>query len=59
MDIRAEHNTVSTGSRLKAWWLTTFRGFRVDMVTREPKTVSFGKVVYASRYVLCKKNANA
>jgi hypothetical protein len=59
MEIRADNEKLSTGSRVRAWWLTTFRGFRVDMVTREPKSVSFGKVVYQSRYVLCKRSPNS
>jgi len=45
-------HTVETQSRLWAWWLKTFGGYRLDNVTRTPEMRSFGRIGYRSIYRL-------
>ena len=42
----AQEGAVKTHSRVHAWWLTTFRGYRLDHLQESPNSISFGRVVY-------------
>ena len=43
---------IKTRWRLRAWWLSTFRGYNIESVRRVPKVASFGQIAYNSIWVL-------
>lgn len=43
---------IKTRSRVRAWWLSTFRGYNIESVRRVPKVASFGRIVYDSIWIL-------
>ena len=44
---------VQTKSRLRAWWLSTFRGYRIKLIVNgSPKQTVFGGVKYDSLWIL-------
>ena len=43
---------LATHSRLRKWWLTTFRGYRVHSASHAPRESAFGGVTYASLWWL-------
>ncbi len=47
--------SVSTSSKLKAWWLRTARGYRVASLHRLPKQNFFGELYYKTQYILTKR----
>lgn len=49
---------VETRSKVKAWWLQTFGGYKISSVHRIPKEGSFGSIKYDSVYKLRPKDAN-
>lgn len=52
LDGRGEENVLCTTSRLKAWWLSLFKGYSIKCVRREPRQASFGSLSYKSVWVL-------
>jgi len=43
---------VITTSRLRAWWLTSFRGYGVAKTFEVPRQVAFGRIAYANTWRL-------
>lgn len=48
---------VCTDSGLRAWWLSTFKGYRVSSISQMPKMGSFGRMTYYKRWVLSPRKA--
>ena len=48
------NGSITTTSRLKVWFLTKFRGYRVLSMHRLPKESSFGELYYRDSWVLVK-----
>lgn len=46
---------ITTDSRLRVWWLTRFRNFRVDMHSQEPRERFWGQIQYINRWRLVEK----
>ena len=54
-----EHHTgsrITTAFRLRAWWLRTFRGYRLESKRRMPKQSIFGEFYYKNHWVLRKRD---
>lgn len=43
---------VTTASRVRVWWLTNFRGYRVARTTMAPRSDMFGKIRYLQTWWL-------
>ena len=53
MDILEKDGDVRTTSHLRAWWLTTFKGYELRIqVKRSPKRTIFGRIAYKNTWVL-------
>lgn len=48
-------DSITTESPLKRTWLTTFRGYKIQLTRRIPKTGMGGSIRYKTLYVLKKK----
>lgn len=46
---------ITTSARVRAWWLTTFRGYAVESKRRVPHESALGKIYYKNRWVLTKQ----
>lgn len=48
-----QEGEVQTKSRLRAWWLSTFKGYRIKLIVNgSPKQTVFGGVKYDSLWIL-------
>jgi GTP cyclohydrolase I len=47
---------VETALRVRMWWLTLFRGYRVVSRHRLPKQNVFGEIYYKDSWVLAKRD---
>jgi len=45
-------DVIQTDSRMRAWWLTTFKGYKVKTLRRQPKAGLFGVLRYESHWLL-------
>jgi len=52
MSAESDPQVVETSSRLRAWWLSTFGGYKVYSVHRTPKEGTFRSITYDSVYKL-------
>jgi len=43
---------LATHSRLRKWWLTTFRGYRVHSASHVPRQSAWGGLTYVSEWWL-------
>lgn len=43
---------IATRSRVRVWWLATFRGYRLVRTTEEPQEGSFGHLRFVSHFWL-------
>ena len=55
-DSSAPKGSITTSSRLRAWFLKTFRGYRVLSNHRLPKQNSFGEIYYTNSWILVKRS---
>lgn len=46
---------ITTSMRVRAWWLTTFRGYALESKRRVPHESAFGAIYYKNRWVLTKQ----
>ncbi len=47
---------ITTGSRLRTWWLKNFRGYAVETKKRTPHENAFGEIYYKNLWVLTKED---
>lgn len=59
MTAQGDSEIVETRSKMKAWWLQTFSGYKISSVHRIPKEGSFGSIKYDSVYKLRPKDNGA
>ena len=52
--IRKQQGAIETSSRLRAWWLNTFRGYRIFEQKECPYEGSFGRVGFKTVWMLRK-----
>ncbi|MBI5093582.1 MAG: hypothetical protein HZB26_14205 [Candidatus Hydrogenedentes bacterium] len=52
MGTTEDEDVVTTNSRVRAWWLTTFKGYRVKTVRRQPMAGFLGSVRYECQWLL-------
>lgn len=52
--IRKHDGSIETSSRLRAWWLNTFQGYRIYEQKERPHEGSFGRVVFKTVWLLKK-----
>ena len=57
--IRRMPGTIETSSRIRAWWLNTFQGYRVTQEKLLPRKGSFGRVTYHHVWVLSNEPGEA
>ncbi|GMW03782.1 MAG: hypothetical protein AMXMBFR84_49160 [Candidatus Hydrogenedentota bacterium] len=43
---------VKTNSRMRMWWLTTVRNFKVEQIITHPKKYSMGRLKYSRTWLL-------
>lgn len=43
---------ITTSSRMRVWWLTTFQGYEVRRVSAQPQKNPFGKVQLVNHWEL-------
>lgn len=48
--------TIRTSRRLRVFWLTRFRGYKVSSLHRLPKESTFGELYYKNSWVLVKRS---
>ena len=53
-DTSGPEGSITTSSRVRVWYLTTFRGYEVFSQHRLPKQNSFGEIYYRNSWVLTK-----
>lgn len=46
---------IQTTSRLRRWWLTFARGYRLTTTRRTPQSGLFGSIYYRTLYILERK----
>lgn len=46
------HTEITTSARMRAWWLTTFRGYALKSKKRVPHESVFGESYYKNHWVL-------
>jgi hypothetical protein len=51
-DMEEGGTALATHSRLRKWWLTTFRGYRVHSASHAPKQSALGRLTYVSHWWL-------
>ena len=47
-----EPGSVRTSSRVRMWWLTTVKDYRVVSIMNHPKKYSMGRLTYERTWVL-------
>ena len=58
VDGDGEHrkSQITTGFRLRMWWLRMFRGYHLDSTRRMPKQNIFGEIYYNIHWVLSRRD---
>lgn len=54
-DSGERNGTITTSSRIRVWFLKTFRGYRVLTTRRTPMQSTFGEIYYRNTFVLAKE----
>lgn len=57
--IRRTPGTIETSSRIRAWWLNTFQGYRIREERLLPRKGSFGRMTYDHVWVLSNEPGEA
>ncbi len=57
-DTSGPEGSITTASRVRKWYLTIFRRYKVLSVHRLPKQNSFGEIYYRNSWVLVEKSAD-